>query len=742
MNNHIFNIGIFGTFDVENYGDLLFPLIAQAELSKRLGSVNVQAFSYNSKQPPEWPYNVTSVTELPRMAGSLDAALIGGGYIIRFDKFVALDYGPPTPAIHHPTGYWLSPALIALQQRIPLIWNAPGMHCNEIPKWAEPLLNLTLTQSSYISVRDETSRASLASLAGGAQIAVMPDTAFGISRLIHNQSPTREFTQLQEELGLDSPYIVVQPVPGIEPYLRFLDLNRDLFRDYHFLVLPIGPVLGDDDAILNGILPNIVGLSDWFHPLLLAEIISHASAAIGLSYHLSITALASGVPSFSIADLTVGKYAGLSNFKTLYSLQANGETDPLWFLSRLGKAEPSPEAVEALDRLSDHWDCVAEAVRKGPADVLPASNRFWQSLPDFLERSEQSLTVARASVVERNDQIANLKEQQLAEIADFNKQLDQMTDLNNKEITQRDDLNKQQLAEIGDLKQQLAQMADLNNKEITQRDDQIARMLSSPSWRVTAPARFFMRNLKRLAPARTRQVMDLAQIRMHRMEDEPYAWARVDKLFAPEACSTLTGTFPCDRFKSVTGYGGEKDYAYEARALIPMGAKEIADPDGLSPSWLALAQEFLSPDYRKAMSLLTGCDLSSAPLEVNIFHYGPRSLLGPHPDLPDKVVTHVLYFNTTWNSKDGGCLLILRSSDASDVAAEIPPIIASSAVLVRSDKSWHAVSPVVAECHQSRRSLTATFYQPGSVSTLWPPGEDASLHSFDPERLQPVSQTN
>jgi hypothetical protein len=78
MKDQIFNIGIFGTFDVENYGDLLFPSIAQAELSKRLGAVKVHAFSYNSKQPPQWPYVVTSVAELPERAGLLDAVVIGG----------------------------------------------------------------------------------------------------------------------------------------------------------------------------------------------------------------------------------------------------------------------------------------------------------------------------------------------------------------------------------------------------------------------------------------------------------------------------------------------------------------------------------------------------------------------------------------------------------------------------------------------------------------------------------------
>src|SRR5262249_6988027 len=30
----------------------------------------------------------------------------------------------------------------------------------------------------------------------------------------------------------------------------------------------------------------------------------------------------------------------------------------------------------------------------------------------------------------------------------------------------------------------------------------------------------------------------------------------------------------------------------------------------------------------------------------------------------------------------------------------------------------------------SRRSMTVTFYRPGSISTMWPPGDAASLHSY------------
>lgn len=231
-------------------------------------------------------------------------------------------------------------------------------------------------------------------------------------------------------------------------------------------------------------------------------------------------------------------------------------------------------------------------------------------------------------------------------------------------------------------------------------------------------------------------MIDLTQISQHTMRTQPYAWAEINNLFSPEDAATLADSFPRDHFKTIVGYDGEKDYEYEARELVAMGANAASYADELSEAWLSLAHDLLSPAYRIAVSSLTGCDLTTVPMEVNVFHYGPGARLGPHADLKDKIATHVLYFNRSWNGDDGGCLTILRSADPADVAAEIVPIVGNSAVLVRSEKSWHAVSRVVNGCRWSRRSLTATFYQPGSVSTMWPPEDTPSLHHYDATDLE------
>jgi Rps23 Pro-64 3,4-dihydroxylase Tpa1-like proline 4-hydroxylase len=226
-------------------------------------------------------------------------------------------------------------------------------------------------------------------------------------------------------------------------------------------------------------------------------------------------------------------------------------------------------------------------------------------------------------------------------------------------------------------------------------------------------------------------MINLDKLSAARLQSYPFVWAEVGGLYSQADAEALAATYPHDHFKTISGYGGEKDYQYEGRQLIAMGTQRIVNAEALSPHWLRLAQSLCRQEYRQAMSALTGLDLSQAPMEVNVFHYGPGANLGPHPDLSDKRVTHILYFNEQWNSADGGCLQILSSADPSSLVAEIVPVVGNSAILVRADNSWHAVSRVVDSCNSSRRSVTVTFYHPNVSSSMWPADDCAPLHSYD-----------
>lgn len=216
--------------------------------------------------------------------------------------------------------------------------------------------------------------------------------------------------------------------------------------------------------------------------------------------------------------------------------------------------------------------------------------------------------------------------------------------------------------------------------------------------------------------------------------DVPYRWARVSELFIASVAADLAVTFPAQYFREVAGDDGEKSWRYYGRPLVAMDGRVISAAS-LSPSWDLLAHDLLSEEYRSAISSVAGVDLGETRVEVNAFRYGPGTWLGPHCDLREKLVTHVLYFNPRWDDP-GGCFQVLGSSSAHDVVATIPPVVGTSSLIVRSDRSWHAVSPVADHYAGSRHSVTVTFYAPGSVSTMWPPGARFEWLEFDGERTR------
>lgn len=396
--------GIFGTFDVENYGDLLFPLIAEAELARRLGPLTLTRYSYHDKSPPSWPFAVRSLSQLPSDALELDGAIIGGGDVIRFDKAVAPGYQPPSPDIHHPTGYWLTPALVARDAGLPVVWNAPGVH-GDVPAWARPLMTLAMSTSSYISVRDPASRRVLASHARDVPVHVVPDSAFGVAELVDVHRPSAELARLRQALAAEGPYIIVQASSALAPFVRFVRDHTQQsigelasLRGHRLVTLPVCLVHGDHGAVFDADLPSIGRLGSWPHPLLLAELIAHASAVVGVSLHLAITALAFGVPVFRPADSFGGKYAMLSAFEGVHRLDPGGGVE----LSRLTAPHadrgPCPAAAHAQQRLVTHWDELARHLTDwGHSSAQQrAASGFWSQLPSLLEAAPPRTVLLRA----------------------------------------------------------------------------------------------------------------------------------------------------------------------------------------------------------------------------------------------------------------------------------------------------------------------------------------------------------
>ena len=203
-------IGMVGTFDVANFGDLLFPEIAKAELERRLGPVDLRRYAPRRMASPPWPYAVGSIDDLVGSLGEMDLLIVGGGHLVRFDHKVAPGYGATASAVPHPSGYWLSPTLAAVANGVPVAWNGLGASA-ETPPWARPLLAGAMRAVDHVGVRDRASLEGLAEVAPGVKIDLVPDSAFGIASLLAGD-PASLPAELQ-----GSPYVIVQASAGLRP---------------------------------------------------------------------------------------------------------------------------------------------------------------------------------------------------------------------------------------------------------------------------------------------------------------------------------------------------------------------------------------------------------------------------------------------------------------------------------------------------------------------------------------------
>jgi lipopolysaccharide transport system ATP-binding protein len=350
-------IAIVGTFDVSNFGDLLFPLVAKTELEERIEGIEIRRYSYRRMQAGTWPYEVRSLGDLADDIAETDLLIVGGGHLVRFDKSVADGYEPTEPDTHHPTGYWLAPTLLARAYGVPIAWNALGVS-PDTPAWARPLLAEAVSAADYVSVRDEPSARELAALEAGTTIRIVPDTAWGV----HRHADGVDLDRYLEDVGVSRPYVLVQPSPLLLE--RAADIRaaaraaRELGRSV--LELPISPALGDRPGLLALEQP-VAQPEDWPAPKLLAEVIANADAAIAQSLHLSIAALAAGVPVHRVKGPPGSKYEVLETLDGVSLWNGNGDAATI-MRTALGRREPGQEVTERMTQLAAHWDAIAALV--------------------------------------------------------------------------------------------------------------------------------------------------------------------------------------------------------------------------------------------------------------------------------------------------------------------------------------------------------------------------------------------
>ena len=361
----------FGTFDVENYGDLLFPLVVR----RRLAAVASEfVFVSPVGGDPVWADCMPTVTADALTEIELDGLIVGGGNIIHADNAGVAAYRRDALAARLAYGdLWMEPARLSRDRGIPLCWNAPGVPQAFAPRKA-PVVSWAASSANHLTVRDHQSRVRLRESGVHNAVEVVPDSAFDVAALFAEHQLDEAYRAAFARADRTVPQRTIS-IHLTKRYLREPDpiiaqrLDRIAKANDAVLVLvALGRCHGDDLVATS-----IAMLMDS-EPLLIAQpqslletaaFIARSERYIGSSLHGLITALAFGKPATSVArGRGAQKHLGTLQQFGLESLLVDswGEAERRQALPGADVRGVLPAARAALDR---HWDAVGKELQSG-----------------------------------------------------------------------------------------------------------------------------------------------------------------------------------------------------------------------------------------------------------------------------------------------------------------------------------------------------------------------------------------
>ncbi|MEH2180278.1 2OG-Fe(II) oxygenase family protein [Nostoc sp.] len=81
-----------------------------------------------------------------------------------------------------------------------------------------------------------------------------------------------------------------------------------------------------------------------------------------------------------------------------------------------------------------------------------------------------------------------------------------------------------------------------------------------------------------------------------------------------------------------------------------------------------------------------------------------------HTDGQYTHLSHLFYFHKEWLEDWGGRFCVLSNNQPESVVREICPVINNSVAIVRSDNSWHMVTPVSPLATHHRLTMKTVFW--------------------------------
>ena len=379
-------VAVVGTFDVDNYGDHLFPRIAVRELSRRLPGATVECYApFGPLHPTRFTGGPPVLALGPRtdewlddFAATYDALLVGGGELLHLnDPLLAGFYGvePAEVELVAPSRWFLEGLGPEREARCPVFWHAIGVPYDLDAAQAERVRAALDRRTSPPVVRDHRSRERLVAAGVVAPVVVTPDSGLLVDRLLD----AADLDERRRRLRIPSGTLVVQGCDLLVPSAAAVASAVVEIADAKGLDLTLvetGRCRGDGmfaDAVAASLgarphhrVPADVDLED------VAAVLSSAALFVGSSLHGAITALVHGRP-FVIVNL--GDESKLRGFVESIGLEERLVEDP----SRIGAAAWAALVAPSTGRLvarlqadvDRHFDALASGIAASASSSRP-----------------------------------------------------------------------------------------------------------------------------------------------------------------------------------------------------------------------------------------------------------------------------------------------------------------------------------------------------------------------------------
>lgn len=355
------SIAQVGTFDVENFGDLLFPTV----LENRFVEYEIDLYSPvgHMQKPFEEDRHVYAIDELEEQCVKkhYNAIVIGGGDLIRVGRNIAANYASDFMAC---IGLWQLPIMIGEKYQIPVVFNCLGVPA-PFGQFEGKLVKNLLQRVDYISVRDYKSKLYLENC-GLDNVEVVPDTVYTIPDYYR----VEELKTIHEKLIkcniiLSGSYIVFQHnTVNMEDCEKIKRVLQEVSKQRQILLLPIGYVHSDIafmEQLLDEDNPNLFLCREKLSPKEMCAVLAGSNGYIGTSMHGAIVSFSYGKPIVSINTANMSKITGFLELIEKQDAEVRKIDDLQCVIEKQFALEYSEEIYKSVyTRIQQHFDHIKE----------------------------------------------------------------------------------------------------------------------------------------------------------------------------------------------------------------------------------------------------------------------------------------------------------------------------------------------------------------------------------------------